>query len=330
MRIFIYEYVSAGGLGVEAAESLRREGRAMLDAIVEDFRSLPGVEVVTLTDDTTARAFAEAAAGCEWTLVIAPEFDDLLLSLSQAVLDAGGRLLGPLPGAIQLTADKLATAKFWKATGVRHPQTQRLDPAGIVPFALPWVMKPRFGAGSQATFLVRDFDDVPACVQEACSEVSYRDFIVQQHIAGHAASVALLIGPDQTLALMPARQHLSEDGRFRYLGGSLPLPQQLAQRASRLALQSVRGIDGLQGYVGVDLVLGADRDGGDDHAIEINPRLTTSYIGLRQLYRRNLAELMLGVIQGERILPPAWDSGAVRFGPEDLVGRAIATHRTIP
>jgi predicted ATP-grasp superfamily ATP-dependent carboligase len=135
-------------------------------------------------------------------------------------------------------------------------------------------------------------------------------FIVQEYVPGQAASVALLIGPRQTIALCPARQHLSEDGRFRYLGGSLPLPEPLAQRARRLALQAVAGIEGLQGYVGVDLVLGED---GHDYAIEINPRLTTSYIGLRQLCEGNLAELMLRVIGGEETQAPAWRAGEVTF-----------------
>ena len=49
---------------------------------------------------------------------------------------------------------------------------------------------------------------------------------------------------------------------------------------------------GLSGYVGVDVVLGND---GRDWAIEINPRLTTSYVGLRALAGFNLAEAMLAV-----------------------------------
>ena len=68
-------------------------------------------------------------------------------------------------------------------------------------------------------------------------------------------------------------------------------------------------IDGLRGYVGVDMVLG---DAGD-YAIEINPRLTTSYLGLRQLCQQNLAELILRLAQGETVAPPTWHTGEVRF-----------------
>ena len=83
-----------------------------------DFRRLPEADVIAAPHER----FREAAANCDWTLVIAPEFDDHLLTLSQTVLDVGGRLLGSMPDAIRLTGDKLATAKFWHrtASGIRH------------------------------------------------------------------------------------------------------------------------------------------------------------------------------------------------------------------
>lgn len=306
MRVFVYECVSAGGLGSDVPASLLREGRAMLDAVTADFRRLSDVEPITAGHQD----FRATAAQCDWTLVIAPEFDSLLHDLSQTVLDVGGRLLGSMPGAIRLAGDKLATAQFWHARGVQHPRTEALPPRDAVTFPPPWVLKPRYGAGSQATFLAWDADELAKSMPLAKSEIS-GDFLVQEHVPGQAASVALVIGPQQTIPLMPAWQHLSEDGRFRYLGGSLPLPADLADRAVTIALQAVHGISGLAGYVGVDLVLGED---GVDHAIEINPRLTTSYIGLRQLCRGNIADMILRSVQGEAIKPPQWKSGKVGFG----------------
>jgi predicted ATP-grasp superfamily ATP-dependent carboligase len=144
---------------------------------------------------------------------------------------------------------------------------------------------------------------------EARTEWPEGDFIVQHQVEGLAASVALLISPTQVIPLRPAWQHLSNDGRFRYEGGSLPLPEPLAIRAAALAQRMVAGTGGLQGFVGVDLVLG---DSGD-FAIEINPRLTTSYVGLRQCCRQNLAEEMLHILRGESIGPLAWLDDEVRW-----------------
>ncbi|MBI2807198.1 MAG: ATP-grasp domain-containing protein [Planctomycetes bacterium] len=314
MRIFLYEHITAGGLGSDVPSSLVREGRAMLNAIVTDFQHLPGIEVVTIEGAHLA-TFKQAAAACDWSLVIAPEFDHHLRDRSQAVLDAGGRLLGPSPGAIELTGDKLALAEFWRVRGVRTPWTDVLTHADWTHLDLPIVLKPRHGAGSQETWLV-DVATSAILVAEIF-DLSRRERIVQEFIRGQATSVAVLIGKAQTIPLAPARQHLSNDGRLRYEGGSLPLALPLAARAKRLAVQAVAGIDGLQGYVGVDLVLGED---GVDHAIEINPRLTTSYLGLRRLCLDNLAELMLKCVGGQPIDPPRWRDEPIAFGIDDSEG----------
>lgn len=302
MRIFVYEHVTAGGLGAEVPASLQSEGRAMLDAVVADFRRIAGVEVHS---DCAADGFRAQSALSDWTLVIAPEFDNFLHDLSRAVLEAGGRLLGSTPDTIRLTADKLAMARFWHAHGVAHPATK----SDVTSMPTPCVLKPRFGAGSQATYLIRDETESKSAWQTAQAEWS-GEFIAQTHVAGQAASVALLVSESQTLVLLPARQQLSDDGRFRYFGGSIPLPEPLTGRAIDIALRAIAGIDGLRGYVGVDVVLGND---GVDYAIEINPRLTTSYLGLRQLCQQNLAELMLRMAQGETIDAVTWHSGAVSW-----------------
>jgi predicted ATP-grasp superfamily ATP-dependent carboligase len=54
------------------------------------------------------------------------------------------------------------------------------------------------------------------------------------------------------------------------------------------------------GYIGIDMVLGQRADGASDAVIEMNPRLTTSYIGLRALARSNLAGAILAAAQGKQ------------------------------
>ena len=51
MRVFVYEYLSSGAAGEDAASAaLHAEGWAMLSAVLEDFSRCPGVETVTLLD----------------------------------------------------------------------------------------------------------------------------------------------------------------------------------------------------------------------------------------------------------------------------------------
>jgi hypothetical protein len=49
--------------------------------------------------------------------------------------------------------------------------------------------------------------------------------------------------------------------------------------------------------------------------IKINPRLTTSYVGLRILADFNLAEVLLAVATGRPLPAWRWRAGAVEFSP---------------
>jgi predicted ATP-grasp superfamily ATP-dependent carboligase len=308
MRLFIYEYTCAR-VGADLGHSLRSEGRAMLAAVLDDFRRVPGVETATLPAGETRAAIAGLACSCDYTLLIAPEFDGLLAERCRWVEEAGGRLLGPSSSAVRLTADKLRLSRHLGAAGVPTPPCTRFP--GPAPF--PAVLKPRDGAGSQATFLVRGPDELTRCRERAAAEGWRGELVLQPFVPGTAASVALLLGPGRCVPLLPAAQHLSDDGRFRYLGGRVPLPAGLGERAVSLAGRAVAAVPGLRGYVGVDLVLGDE-----DQVIEINPRLTTSYIGLRALADTNLAEAMLRVAGGEEV-SPRWREWAVEFRADGTV-----------
>ena len=335
MRVFVYEFLSAGERAGPETASLLAEGGAMLAALLEDFRRVPGVEAATMlgvagkapppgvavhhvTRSDEGAVFRRLAAEADWTLVVAPEIDGVLTDRIWSVEEARGRLLGPTLAAAQLAGDKLRLAGSLCERGVPTPPAV-LWPAA--PSSFPAVCKPRHGAGSQEIHLVRDPGELRRIAEEVRGS-QQDDVIVQPFVPGQAASVAFLIGPGRRLALPAAAQHLSTDGRFRYQGGSLPLPPPLARRATQIAARAVDAVAGLGCYVGVDVVLGAAADGSGDAVIEINPRLTTSYVGLRALARFNLAEAMLAVAAG--VAPPAWDwrPGPIAFAPD---GRLAGT-----
>jgi tyramine---L-glutamate ligase len=330
MQVFIYEYTSAAGIA-DRSRSLKSEGWAMLSAAVEDFSRLSNVEVITIVSESgklesagrrvrqikahdEETIFRELAGQSDYTLVIAPEFDAILATRCQWVEEVRGRLLGPCSAAVRLTGDKLTLAELFRTHRIPTLPCQVLAGEKFTPSVpFPLVCKPRFGAGSLATFLVRDAQQLARCKDLARAERWEGEMIVQPFVAGQAASVAFLIGPNQRLALLPAAQNLSADGRFHYLGGTMPLPDDLGRRAIRLAAQAIDVVSGLRGYVGVDLVMGPDDDGSQDWVIEINPRLTTSYVGLRRLAQANLADIMLRLAKGESVPPLEWHPGPVHF-----------------
>jgi predicted ATP-grasp superfamily ATP-dependent carboligase len=325
MQIFVYEYTCASGpTSHPLSAALQAEGWAMLAALLEDFRRIPKVETVTLLTGCCGPeeeiAFRRLAGTADFTLVIAPEFDDILRSRCRWVVESGGRLLGPSLDAIKLTGDKLALGRHLRDRGIPTPES-RLFSIGeaCADGQFPVVWKPRYGAGSQATFLVQNAAELNACVGVAQAEGWQGEALVQPFVPGQAASVAFLLGPGAGIPLVPAAQRLSDDGRFHYLGGTVPLPVELSTRVLRAAQGALATVPGLQGYVGVDLVLGRAEDGSEDVVIEINPRLTTSYVGLRVLAETNLAEAMLHVVTGETLPRLVWRSGVVHFDAKGAI-----------
>ena len=105
---------------------------------------------------------------------------------------------------------------------------------------------------------------------------------------------------------------MSDDGRFAYQGGSLPIGEACAGRAVEIAARAIASLPRPLGYLGVDLVLGLDPDGRGDTVIEINPRLTTSYVGLRALCQTNLAQAMIEVAAG-RDVELCWQTRFLQF-----------------
>ncbi len=285
-RIFLYEQITAHGIGREAGSaehSLFVEGRAMFQAIHEDFAAIPGVEVLV----GSPGEFAELAALADWSFVIAPETDGVLFQLAEEVQRIGGRLLGPSLVAITLTSDKYALFQHWEKYGVPTPETV-LCPNR--PKSWPCVVKRRDGAGSEGMELVRS---------EAEYDLLLGPWIAQHYCPGIPVSMAFLIGPRETVALPPTFQLISSDGQFRYDGGLLSISPPLAARCETLARQAIADVPGLLGYIGVDMILGDAEDGSDDVALEINPRLTTSYVGLRAYLQGNIAAQMLKIAGGE-------------------------------
>jgi len=82
---------------------------------------------------------------------------------------------------------------------------------------------------------------------------------------------------------------------FEYRGGAAGVDHPRGKGIVAAARVAVGALPGLRGHVGVDLVVAPDRC----VVIEVNPRLTTSYVGLRRALRANLAELVWrAVVEG--------------------------------
>ena len=262
----------------------------------------PAQEVRTLeTTDHEEPDFRKLADWADFALVIAPEFDQILETRCRWAEQCEAMLLGPSAEVVALCADKLALAELWEKAGVPTPPTKLFDPWAFPP---PLVVKPRFGAGAIDTFLFKDDDALHRFMPPTES-------VVQPYLPGLDMSIALLIGPKQMVPLTCCMQYIvQQTGRINYRGGGTFSDDIFQKRVHDFAARAIAPISGLSGIVGIDLILQKDFA---DLAIEVNPRVTTSYVGLRQLCHQNLMELLIRVVQGEHVDPPTWRIRDKRF-----------------
>jgi predicted ATP-grasp superfamily ATP-dependent carboligase len=306
LRILVYEFVTGGGLVREPLPlSLAREADLMARALVEDLREIPDVEVLVSRDPRftpipgVATLVAPAgrdplahysgglgAADAVWPT--APETGGVLERLAREAVAQGKILLGSDPAAVRIATSKQATVAALRGAGV--PAILTVSRPDRLP-ALPgrWVVKPDDGAGCDGALVVADWR---AARERLAAEPP--GLVAQPWIEGASLSLSLLCVGGRASLLSCNRQHV------RVVGGGLVLERitvnAVADGDGRLAALADRiaaAIPGLRGYVGVDLVWGQD----GPVVLEINPRLTTSYCGLREALGVNAAAMVVELLR---------------------------------
>lgn len=337
-RVLVFEWLVGGGLLIDAQQledcsSMFRQGALMRQAISEDFAAA-GCDVRTTTDGRWAETFAagesiaitsgeelpdrlrEMACEADFLFVIAPESKGRLVRALDWLEPFAKRLLSPDRSWVELLSDKQATCDWLRREGVRVPVGQSwrsgrdVWPPGV---ALPAVCKPNDGCGGEGIRLVGE-----NWINE--SELGAGQWRIETLVEGEAVSVVALLGGSQRLLLQPTRQLFNSDAFGVYAGGEMVEDEPLAAAVWRAVEPALNAMAGVRGVVGFDLVLGREtradsliesengaerrRVAGDWVAtvVEVNPRLTSSYLGLREFYDNNLANCLLRLVSGEPVV----------------------------
>lgn len=289
------------------AECMRQAQLADLaDMLEAPARGAAGLRVSTLLDarlplDTPpAMAVRSVRAGefqqvlrrelrrCDAVWLTAPESDGQLAALSEQVLAAGCRLLGSDPPSVRLCASKLQCAHWLALHGVASVPTLA-DPRvwrGSALAAAGVVAKPDDGVGCDGQ---RRFDTPGQAWAWGRARLGARA-VYQPWLPGLPLSLCLLCAHGSASLLSVNRQWLREhDGELRLQGVTVQARADADGSLARLGRAVARALPGLWGHVGVDLVLGP----GGPVVLEVNPRVTLSYAGLREALGLNPARAML-------------------------------------
>jgi tyramine---L-glutamate ligase len=242
-------------------------------------------------------------------IVIAPELDGTLERILSIMRMAGVKVLAGDSRFIHSACDQWHTCNAWKSTGVRHPETwllseflterQATQQNGIE-HSGAWVVKRRDSAGCVGQRRYRDLDSLFGDVFLSTELASERErWIVQPWIDGIPASLAMMCHEEERwiLGCFEQRMESTTEGeatRFGYSGGSGPISGIPLNRLREFAVQALNALPGQpSGWNGIDFIIEPD---GSWTAIEVNPRLTSSYLGYRKWYGPELAKSwILGV-----------------------------------
>lgn len=306
LKILIHEYFTGGGWdGPEIPSGIASEGLAMLSSVLTDFKKWGAAEIHTTLDkrlsslvlqsdrinninpDKYWHEIEKLAQQHNFALIIAPETKGALARLCKIMEDNSVCLLGSGSGSIITAGDKWECHRLFEKGGLPVPETVRACVETAVKSAIkmgfPLVIKPVDRAGCEGVNLVSDSGSLEAVIRH--NPVYMDGLLLQRFIAGEHISISMLVSGHDVAFLSLNRQFIRTGIPFEYEGGEVMAPSLIDDDTRDIVCRAINMIPGLKGYVGMDLVM-TDRG---CSIIEINPRLTTSYVGLRRAININLA-----------------------------------------
>ena len=314
----IVEYISGGGYSNQKLSgNILSEAYGMLRNIISDFKAL-GHQVTTLIDSrliafnppneadkiitiSSVRQFytkiKDISKSADAVYFIGPESNNLLEKLVETTSTLDVKSLNSEVNDIKVCSNKKNIYEKAKKTGLIVPETAIIDIHDkfenikkiIKDFGYPLVIKPLIGVGCCGLIIVKEKSDLFDAISKVSKESNNNQFIAQKFIEGQPASVSVISTGTKAVSVSLNKQFVNLTDPYnepKYSGGVVPLDNELKKNSLRDAKHLVEAFNGLKGYIGVDIILTNE----EVVIMEVNPRLTTSYIGLRKIVNFNIAE----------------------------------------
>ena len=322
MKILVFEFATATGM---EDPSISAEGQAMLYGLLDDLKDFETYHLVSSGFEKAANYQSHPVVVHgdlrEWLngniddydacLPIAPEEDNLLLDLTSIIEKYDVEVLGSNSNGVKLTTNKFDMYNFLKdKIPIIHTEqvffrrssekTNKYEDNHRYIFnnGVSKVLKPADGVSCSGVMVVNSLNEFMKAQDHLKKKTHLPYFIVQDYIPGVNVSVSLLCDGETAIPLSLNFQEVHVDSdEINYTGGKVPLEHKLSELAMEVAKNAVETIDGLKGYVGVDMILGEGTD--EVNLVEINSRLTTPYVALRNIINFNLGEAIIKSIHGE-------------------------------
>ena len=191
---------------------------------------------------------------------------------------------------------KIDPKGYWKrAIENLHEKWQAEDP--LSPLKL--IIKPLVGVDCEDIVIIENIEDLTLDLDKIFKPGSR--VIVQEYIEGTDISVSLISDGKKAIPISLNQQFVElKNDKGTYVGGKLPYESKYQNEAFDIAVKAVESIEGLKGFVGVDLIINADeKDVYSVYLLEINSRFTTPYVGLNKIANFNIGESIIKLIDNK-------------------------------
>ena len=285
----------------------------MRDAVLHDFSAVENMQILTTYDARLSKPFgvtdalaineqddvwatwASCMAQSDAVLLVAPETGGYLAQLSATAERLNKMVLGCHTQAVEIAADKYQTYQHLKRHNIQTPSTYLY--ADWPQSECAWIGKPIDGAGCSDTEVFESTHQLDVWMQ-----TRKESHIIQPFVQGVPASFSMLCKSGKAYLLACNRQKMRfNDTKLEYQGGVVNDLIEYRDAFQHIAEKIAQAFSGLAGYVGVDLVVNGD----DMYVLEINPRLTTSYVALHQACGVNPARMLLDLFYNDTFALPA-------------------------
>lgn len=303
-----YRYTNFGSPFDAPNGSMLREGAGMLDAVVKKYLANGDDRMLLVPVDTQLLAAidsnpsifaadADSLSVFQWidhervqlacvssivelnklvtgkslcfdsAIVIAPEIENALFDFTRDVENIGVKLLSPNSNVVEIGSDKWRTYCHLVKHKIPTPKTS-LGSDLMQEYSGMSIVKPRFGAGSMDVRKVSS-DQMRGYLLDS-------DCVIQEFVDGIPSSIAIECNQDLgRSSVFPLMRQVFAKDSFSYIRSEKILDDELHFRAEKLLRQVVASLPAFNGYLGIDIVLGAKPE--FDRVIEINPRYTSSF-----------------------------------------------------
>ena len=240
--------------------------------------------------------------------IIAPETGQTLQKLVERAQATGKTSLNSKFDSIARAADKAVLDEHLRKNGFSTPKTitfnidEELTTVKAelkTELAYPILIKPTDGTSCDGIYLIKSENELEKALAKTKTESPQKVYVAQEFVKGESTSVSLISNGKKAVAISLNKQQvtLAQPGaESHYDGGCVPLEHPLKQQAFALTEKVVESL-GLRGYVGVDVVLGEDKP----YVVDVNPRLTTSYVGLRAVAGFNVGQAVIEAVVEDKL-----------------------------